>query len=101
MLTIRAKKVIDPAKLLVKKKEDNKKNVILIVARSIPADVHSSYLVEKLINFLLSEDELVKKLKKKYTFKIIPMMSVDGVIIGNTYTTITGVEIYKDWREPE
>lgn len=82
-------------------KDEGKHKVILIVARSMPADCLSSYLIEKLILLLLSEEELAVKLRKRFVFKIIPMACIDGVILGNTYTTITGIDINKDWKEPD
>jgi hypothetical protein len=29
------------------------------------------------------------------------MACVDGVILGNTYSNISGVDMSKDWKEPE
>lgn len=28
------------------------------------------------------------------------MLCVDGVMLGNTLTTITGINITKDWKDP-
>jgi hypothetical protein len=29
------------------------------------------------------------------------MVCVDGVILGNTFTNIIGIDLTKDWREPD
>jgi len=82
------------------KKEEFKPKVVLIVGRMHPADTLSSVWVEKIIQHLTSRSELSTKLRKHFIFKVVPMMCVDGVLIGNTLTSITGIDMEKDWRQP-
>lgn len=46
-----------------------------------------------MINYLLSDNQVAEKLKSKFIFKIIPMLNLDGVIIGNYKTDYTGKDL--------
>ena len=63
--------------------------IVWILARQHPGETTSSYIVEGIINYLLSLFSNYTKTDDKfgihnYTFKIVPMINVDGVIHGNT-----------------
>mmetsp|Transcript_37890 Transcript_37890/g.36310 ORF Transcript_37890/g.36310 Transcript_37890/m.36310 type:complete len:96 (+) Transcript_37890:68-355(+) len=34
---------------------------------------------------------------KRYTIKIIPMLNIDGVILGNTRVSLAGVDLNRRW----
>ncbi len=40
-------------------------------------------------------------LRQKLIFKIIPMLNPDGVIIGNTRTTLLGTDMNRQYNESE
>ena len=74
---------------------NNKKQVIFINARVHPGEPQSSWLMEGIIDLLLkapADDnekiERSKLLKEKFIFKLIPMMNIEGVIFGNTRTSL-------------
>ncbi len=63
------------------------KKRILIHARTHPAETPPSFLIEGMINFLLSGSAEADELLKQYEFHIFPMQNVDGVIAGNYRST--------------
>jgi murein tripeptide amidase MpaA len=38
-------------------------------------------------------------LRKKFIFKIIPMINVDGVIAGNYRCSLSGQDLNRNWRD--
>ncbi len=67
-----------------------KKKVVFVQARLHPSETSSSWIVHGLISFLVSKSRVANELRKRLVFKIIPMCNPDGVIIGNTRTTLIG-----------
>ena len=66
------------------------RKVILVTARTHPGETNGSYVAEGLISFLCSEDALAVQMRKRFIFKIIPMVNPDGVILGNYRSDING-----------
>lgn len=64
-------------------KHHNHKQGIVITSRVHPGEAQSSWVVQGLIEFLLSNDPVAIKLRHEYIFKIVPMLNPDGVIYGN------------------
>ena len=52
------------------------------VARQHAGETPGSYTVKGMINFLLSADELASKIRKRFVYKIVPMVDIDGVCKG-------------------
>ena len=50
-----------------------------------------------LITFLISKSRIANELRKRLVFKIIPMANPDGVIIGNTRTTLIGKDMNRQF----
>ena len=66
----------------INKYHSHKKGVF-ISARVHPGEPQSSWVLQGLVEFLISSDPCAIKLRKNYIFKIIPMLNPDGVIYGN------------------
>ena len=59
------------------------KDTIFISARVHPGEVSASYVLNGIIDLLTDERNLLaKKLRRKFCFKIIPMLNPDGVSRG-------------------
>ncbi|CDW88594.1 UNKNOWN [Stylonychia lemnae] len=90
-----------------RKEELRDKKLIVITARTNPGDPQSSFVMEGIINFLTQqkgyeqfEDQAVY-LRKKFIFRIIPMVNAEGVIIGNNKTSLSGNELDLLFDEPD
>ena len=53
------------------------------MARVHPGEAVSSWVMQGVFNFLMSDFEDAVYLRDNFVFKIIPMMNPDGVIVGN------------------
>ena len=91
MLTITNFK--DPLDLMSKKK------YILFTARIHPGETNSSFIIQSIIEHLLSNDINMEKLRRNYIFKIIPMLNPDGVILGNYRCNYNGLDLNRMWIE--
>lgn len=69
------------------------RRAIVITSRIHPGESNASYIVEGILLFLVSEDEVAKYLRNNFVFKIIPMLNPDGVLIGNYRTSLSGVDL--------
>ena len=75
------------------------KKYVLVVGRMNPGETVSSYIIEGLVNFLLSEHLDAKRSRESLIYIIIPMLNLDGVIIGNSRCNISGISIHKKCPE--
>ncbi len=56
----------------------------VISARVHPGESNSSFVMDGLLKFLADpKDEEARELRRRYEFKLMPMLNPDGVIIGN------------------
>ncbi|OMJ72415.1 hypothetical protein SteCoe_29148 [Stentor coeruleus] len=76
-----------------------RKKYILVTSRLNPGETTSSYIVEGLIKFLLSDNPDSCKSRDCFIYKIIPMVNPEGVVIGNSRSTITGLSIQQKLSE--
>ncbi len=63
--------------------ELNGRKGIIISARVHPGETVASWICRGIMHFLTSDCEDAKLLRRKYVFKVIPMLNPDGVINGN------------------
>jgi len=73
---------------------------VILTARVHPGESNSSYMIEGVINYLLSEDEGAQNLRERYVFKIVPMLNPDGVVVGNYRCSLSGSDLNRQWIAP-
>ena len=56
---------------------------VVFTARAHPGESNASWVAQGAIDFLLSDAEEAKRLRRDFVFKIVPMLNPDGVIHGN------------------
>lgn len=75
----------------------SRKSRVVIHARTHPGELASSFMLEGMVNFLVSRDPLAVKLRNKLIFEIVPMLNPDGVVAGNNRVTTYGVNLEGKW----
>lgn len=63
-----------------------------------PGESNSSWILKGMMDFILSEHEIARNLRKKFIFRIIPMLNPDGVRYGNYRCCILGNDLNRRWR---
>ncbi|KAF5294808.1 hypothetical protein FQA39_LY00292 [Lamprigera yunnana] len=75
--------------------------LIFITSRVHPGETNSSWIIEGVIKFLLSNEcEEAVKIRENFIFKIIPMLNPEGVIYGNTRNGLNGIDLNRCWLKP-
>ncbi|CAG9329613.1 unnamed protein product [Blepharisma stoltei] len=76
------------------------KEAVFMTARVHPGETHGSWVMEGFLKFITGNCKKAKKLRKKIVFKIVPMLNVDGVIVGNTRCSLTGEDLNRSFQDP-
>jgi cytosolic carboxypeptidase protein 2/3 len=76
------------------------KQYIIIQARQHPSETVSSFIIQSFIQFLITDDKH-SKLLDNYIFKVIPLVNVDGVVIGNSRMSFAGDDLNRKFAEPD
>lgn len=50
-------------------------------------------MVKGLLEFLCSDEEEARYLRRQVVFKVVPMVNVDGVVVGNFRTSLCGKDL--------
>lgn len=73
---------------------------VIITSRVHPGESNSSFIMEGIVEFILSNEKEAKHLRDTYVFKLIPMLNPDGVIVGNYRTSLSGLDLNRQWTAP-
>ena len=57
-------------------------------------------MMKGLIDYLTGPSLDAKILRDNFVFKIVPMLNVDGVIVGNYRCSLAGVDLNRNWLDP-
>ena len=60
----------------------------------------ASHIIQYIIEFLLGNSAIAKVLRENFLFKIVPMLNIDGVIIGNYRCNLSQVDLNRQWIDP-
>jgi hypothetical protein len=75
--------------------------VVLVMARVHPGESNSSWMMRGLLDFLTSPDDpSAAELRRRVVFKLVPVLGVDGVVVGNYRCSLSGADLNRTWREP-
>lgn len=68
----------------------SERKAVIATARVHPGETNSSYIMQGMIKFMISDDPIAVKLRELFVFKFVPMLNPDGVIVGNYRANIAG-----------
>ena len=74
------------------------KRRVVIHGRTHPGEVGSSWLLEGLLDYLARADGYARLLRRQLIFHIVPMVNVDGVIVGNNRVSPKGINLEGQWN---
>jgi murein tripeptide amidase MpaA len=69
------------------------RKAIIISSRVHPGESNSSFTMEGIMDFLLSNEKEAKHLRDTFVFKLVPMLNPDGVIVGNYRCSLGGCDL--------
>jgi len=73
---------------------------MIITSRVHPGETQSSFALEGIVKFLLSDCVEAKQLRNQYIFYVVPMLNPDGVIHGNHRVDLLGYDMNRRWCDP-
>lgn len=79
----------------------NKKKAAVFTARVHPSETVASYVIESFLIFLIGTSPQAVALRHNFVFKIIPMLNPDGVVCGNSRTSLSGHDLNRVWIDPD
>eukprot|EP00768_Dysnectes_brevis_P002216 gnl/Dysnectes_brevis/1711_a1946_1332.p1 GENE.gnl/Dysnectes_brevis/1711_a1946_1332~~gnl/Dysnectes_brevis/1711_a1946_1332.p1 ORF type:complete len:743 (+),score=91.26 gnl/Dysnectes_brevis/1711_a1946_1332:57-2231(+) len=76
----------------------SKRRGLLLSARIHPGETNSSWIMEGIVRFLVSNHPTAQLLREHFILKITPMMNPDGVIMGNYRCNLSGRDPNRQFR---
>jgi murein tripeptide amidase MpaA len=73
---------------------------VLITSRVHSAETYTSLIFNRFLEYLLSDDRIALKLRREYTFIMVPCLNPDGVVYGNYRFNIGGFDMNRQWEKP-
>ena len=95
---------LDRPMRLMKIKETDSKNAIILIGRQHPPEVTGEIAMHAFIETIIGNDDLAKNFRKKFQVYAIPLMNPDGVDQGHWRHSTGGIDLNRDWakyRQPE
>lgn len=77
------------------------KSGVWVVARQHAAETPGSWMMDGLVEFLLSDDARADALRRAAVFNVVPMCNPDGVFAGNYRQNAAGVNLNRVWNAPD
>ena len=79
---------------------NSKKKGIVLFARQHPGETVGSWVIKGAIDLLMGDSDEAKYLRDNFIIKVIPMINVDGVVCGNSRTSLAGCDLNRRWINP-
>jgi murein tripeptide amidase MpaA len=77
-----------------------KKHVIYIQARLHAAETHGSLIMSKIIKEFSENYKKYDLILSNNIIKLVPMVNPDGVVLGNSRSSLAGVDLNRRWGNP-
>ena len=73
---------------------------VVLTARVHPGETNSSWMMQGVIEFLISDHPSARDIRKLCIIKIVPMLNPDGVIVGNYRCSLAKADLNRVYRKP-
>ncbi|XP_015761742.1 PREDICTED: cytosolic carboxypeptidase 2-like [Acropora digitifera] len=80
---------------------ESEKLGVVISARVHPGETNASWMLKGMLDFLTSGHYIAEKLRRKFVFKLVPMLNPDGVIVGNYRTNLAARDLNRTYKDPK
>ena len=77
-----------------------RRKCIILTSRVHPGESGASFIIEGVLEFLISDEPTAQTLRDRYVFKIVPMLNPDGVIVGNYRCSLSGHDLNRQYPNP-
>ena len=78
----------------------HRKKCMYITARLHAAETHGSLIMKYVIQELVTRAENYDSILSNYVVKLVPMINTDGVTIGNSRSSLVGLDLNRRWADP-
>ena len=82
------------------KDEHSEKQGIFVTGRVHPGETVGSFMMQGLLEFLVGSSREAAILRRRFVFKLVPMLNPDGVRYGKTRVSMLGVDLNRRWNQP-
>ncbi|OTN66507.1 putative Zinc-carboxypeptidase [Plasmodium knowlesi] len=76
------------------------KKIIFLTARVHPGETNASYVMHGFLSFITSDNAYADALRDNFIFIVIPMLNVDGVVLGHNRFCSNGFDLNRQWNRP-
>jgi len=77
------------------------RQICFMSARVHPGESNASWMMRGVLRYLTGSDPEANYLRKRFIFKIAPMLNPDGVGLGNYRSSMAGLDLNRQWRYPD
>lgn len=78
----------------------HKKKCMYVTARLHSAETYGSLIMKYLMSELVNRSENYDSILSNYVIKLVPMINTDGVTIGNSRSSLVGLDLNRRWGDP-
>ncbi|XP_059081285.1 cytosolic carboxypeptidase 1-like isoform X2 [Tigriopus californicus] len=76
------------------------RKLVVLTSRVHPGETNASFMMEGVLDQLVSDSQLASVLRSNFIFKLVPMLNVEGVINGCHRCGLTGDDLNRQWDKP-
>ena len=73
------------------------KSLVALSSRVHPGETGSSWMMKGVLDFLLSDTCEADALRRRFVFKLVPMINPDGVVVGNHRCSLAATDLNRVW----
>ncbi len=75
--------------------------LVWALARQHPGEPEGSHMLDGFLDWVLSPDPAAETLRSRARIRIVPFLNPDGVIHGNQRVNLAGLDLNRQWDDPD